>query len=295
MAKATTTVSITLAPARTLLPGTLTISGVNNTFVPTTNLLISDSASAFAKSFVWSSTLQTIELRILATWTTETVISFLVTNGNVNSRANLKTYYNNIESGIEPSLFICSKPSLVYASISGSSNVQGQLNQISVILEFNFEIVSGSVLTISGLLNTTTPDNDQLALDGGVGYLLGYSGQWRQGSGTLVVRATDSLNLNNRRFTISFELQNGLSLFRMKQTIKVLLTPSASNGKECGGVVCDLGQQSPLTMGPCGAIGDASDAFQSVSIQSAPNFLTFEDTPRFITFEVDVCLFCSHA
>ena len=292
MARATTTVLITLDPARKLLPGKLILAGINGTFAPLPLQSIVDSSGTFSSDFVWSEALQTIEIQALKPLTVIASISIQVINGELNARARLKLYVNGSESMLQPPLFICNRAALVYSSISGSSNVQGQLNTISIHLEFNFEIVPGTVLTISGLLNTSTADNNQLQLEGGPGEAgpsLGYSGIWRRNTGTLVVTAIDSLNLNSRLFSITSQVQNGFSAKLTNPTIKLALSQSSAIG-QCGGQICELEElESAKANHTCNEpVG--IDAFRLNEIPTPLNFLTFQEIPQFIEFQVTKCM-----
>ena len=239
-------------------------------------------------------------MRISTVWASNypAEIRFRVVNGALNTVATLSAFVNGSNTQLEPRLFICNQAGMVFSSISESSAVQHQLNRINVDLEFNFEIVKGTLITISGLLNCTTPDNDQLALDDGVSYLLGYSGRWTQNTGTLIVQATDTLNLNNRNFLISFTVQNGGSAIFAQRLIKVALGLSVSTGT-CGGQICELLSPDPSLQCRKTSMISPSSPF---IIPTPPNFLTFYDVPRFVTFEVrtsyiklDILSFCGFA
>ena len=293
MQSATTTIIITLVPALSLTSGPITINGVNRSFTPLLASLSSEPPGMVSESVSWNMEQQAIYMQIASKWMQNipVVISFRVTNAGVNTRATLSVSVNNTNTVLQPSVFICNQPGLIFSSISESSAVQGQPNQIYVTLQFNYEIVQGTTITISGLTNTSTPDNDQLPLQGGVSYLLGYSGIWRQESGSLVVEATGSLNIISSQILISFTIQNAFSAIHVQRNIRARLGRSASSGT-CGGLICDLASASESSS--CQGLSP-TNPYVVFSIDSPADFLMFQDYPRFPSFEVHSearCRFC---
>jgi hypothetical protein len=284
MAQASTTLFITLVPSRAIAQGVLVIQGFNHSVTPLLSGITITPRSIVLNNPAWNEGLQALSFRSLGGLLSNEgiVINLRVTNGDVKATAILSVSVEGIDTSLTPKLHICNQAAITHVSVSEAFAIQGQANKISVMLEFNFEIVKGTTITLSGFLGTMTPDNNELDVEGGSNYLLGYSGIWKQGIGQLVVTATESLNLVQKRIVISFTVQNANSPRPTPQTILMKLGSSGNSGA-CGGRLCDL---TPAGSRCEQALG--SNPFTFFKIPTPLDFLAYKESPRFVAFQVCV-------
>jgi hypothetical protein len=284
MAQASTTLHITLVPSRVIAQGAVVIRGFNHSITPLLSGITIAPAGKVSNFLTWNQSLQALSFRSLGDWSpSDTILMDMrVTNGVFKSTASLTIFVDGTDNFLAPGVRICSRAAITYASVSETSVIQGQNNKISVVLEFNFEVVRGTKITLSGFLDTLTPDNDELNLDDGINYLLGYSGVWKQNIGQLVVTATESLNLGQRQLVISFTVKNAVNPKFTRQSIQIILMPSEISGT-CGGRICDL---TPASSASRCEQSTFSNPFALSTIPTSPDFLVYKESPRFVTFQV---------
>jgi hypothetical protein len=295
MAHASTSLYITLVPSRAIAQGVpVIVNGFNRSVMPLLSGITIAPSSITLNEFVWYEDQQALSFTFSGGLVPNDriIINLRVTNGVFKSTARLSISVEATDTFLTPTLHICRQAAVTYASISETSPIQGQSNRISVILEFNFEIVKGTTITLSGFLDTMTPDNDMLKLDDGIDHLLGYSGIWKQDIGQLVVTATESLNLRPEQLVISFTVKNALNPRLTPQTIVMELESSGNIGA-CGGRFCDLTPEGS-SASRCEQSLD-SNPFTYFKIPTRPDFLTYKESPRFVTFQVCMPNKCTHS
>jgi hypothetical protein len=98
-------------------------------------------------------------------------------------------------------------PSFSVKSIQQSTPMSGATNTLTVSLTANFNLATGSKVTISGLTGSQTADSGSLTVSS-TSNLLGTSGAWTQASGQLVLTAASGGTASGTVCVVTFVLYN---------------------------------------------------------------------------------------
>ncbi|EKX53221.1 hypothetical protein GUITHDRAFT_132974 [Guillardia theta CCMP2712] len=97
-------------------------------------------------------------------------------------------------------------PEFVVRNIGQSNPLAGASNNITLTLSTNCDVPFGSNLTISGLKNTSTPDNSAFQIVGGQS--INSLGSWIANTGTVAMSLNNTGLTSYSIYTISFSVQN---------------------------------------------------------------------------------------
>ena len=152
------------------------------------------------------------------------------------------------------------EPGLLSAVALQSTSTQNQDNLIRVIILPNVQVLSGTKLTISGLLGSATFSTDLLKLHGSSSFLFGFQGSFSRDTGTLVVTAARDLGNSESApaFEISFALVNAATP-QGAQTVSVTMQLPAGVVGTCAREVCDVLPQIGTRPGTLYSIGAFTD------------------------------------
>jgi hypothetical protein len=95
-------------------------------------------------------------------------------------------------------------------SIQQSTPVSGVANTLTVTLKSNYALAAGSTVTISGLMVSTTIDNESLGVTS-TDSKLGNAGAWAQSTGTLVLTVAAGGTTVTTSYEVRFSLDNPAS------------------------------------------------------------------------------------
>jgi trimeric autotransporter adhesin len=127
--------------------------------------------------------------------------------GSIGSGAMTKpgTDLYGVDDGADPLTVVV--PSFSLKSIQQSTPVSGATNTLTVSLTANFNLATGSTVTITGLTGSQTADSASLPVSSASG-LLGVSGAWTQSTGELVLTAAGAGTVSGTACEVTFNLTN---------------------------------------------------------------------------------------
>ena len=99
------------------------------------------------------------------------------------------------------------EPQVWKGAVDESTSVISQPNQITVSLSMNFQLTTGSRLTLRGFQESQTPDSSSLTLSGPNSTIFNSSGSWNGVKGQLVLTTVRQVDINES-LVVSFEITN---------------------------------------------------------------------------------------
>ncbi|EKX38122.1 hypothetical protein GUITHDRAFT_144435 [Guillardia theta CCMP2712] len=120
-------------------------------------------------------------------------------------------------------------PAFTTRTISDNVTSALTVNFITVQLQTNVELPPGTILTISGLFNSTTPSTKSLPLTGNSSAVFSGTGDWSQEEGTLIIKKKSGTTYDKDPIYLSFQLLNPSQYDPGKQ-IYISLSYSCSSG-----------------------------------------------------------------
>jgi hypothetical protein len=154
--------------------------------------------------------------------------------------------------------------------ISESTTIQSVDNTITFTLRPSVALLTGDVITITGLTGTQTNTNNALSVGGGGAASFGSAADWTKGAGTLVLTATAGIP-DNADTVITIVLTN-------KATSQSPVTPTIAVS---GSVAIGSSNMAASVLGAATAqTFTAKTVAESSTVQDADNLLTFTVRPN---------------
>jgi len=110
-----------------------------------------------------------------------------------------------VTNGADPLMVVF--PSFSIKSIEQSTPVSSAINKLTVTLTVNYDLKSGSTVTILGLTGSQTADNTALAVTS-TNHFLGTHGAWTKATGKLVLTVAGTGTVAGSFCEVTFALQN---------------------------------------------------------------------------------------
>ena len=156
-----------------------------------------------------------------------------------------------METGWDQQFYVA-RPGFLNASIVQSTTLPSAINTLRVTLSFNVPRTRGSLITISGLTQSATADNSNLAVVSADG-VAASAGSWTRQSGTLVVSLANYVEAGSEA-SFSFDLENpkfekgGVTVTASSQcdSCHTGVARAIMSSPKVSGV--DVGDQIPLTV-----------------------------------------------
>jgi hypothetical protein len=123
-------------------------------------------------------------------------------------------------------------PQFSVKSIEQSTPVSGASNMLSVTLMCNYDLASGSTVTITGLTGSQTEDTDSLAIASTSG-MSGAAGQWIQSLGQLVLTVASGGTKAGLHYSVTFGLTNSAT-DQMSPSVSIGATILGESGETAG-------------------------------------------------------------
>ena len=137
-----------------------------------------------------------------------------------------------VANGTDP--FTISAPEFIIKAIGQSSTIPGESNTLTVTLSANFDLATGSTVTIFGLTGLQTGDTSNLSLTS-TSNLLGTAGAWTRNSGQLVLTAASPGTTSGTACVVTFALTNTATA-RSSPSVSVAAAIEDGSGNSVGSI-----------------------------------------------------------
>jgi hypothetical protein len=241
------TVTITgLTQSQTADSASLTVSstssqlGTSGTWTQSTGQLVLTAASGGTASGTACVVTFTLNNTATAQLSPAVSVSAAIKDGSGNSVSSIApaamakpgTTLYGVPNGADPLTVVV--PSLSLKSIQQSDIMAGVQNTLTVSLTANFNLATGSTVTITGLTQSQTADSASLTVSS-TSSQLGTSGTWTQSTGQLVLTAASGGTASETACVVTFDLYNP-NVAQLSPAVSVSAAIKDGSGNSVGSI-----------------------------------------------------------